>query len=84
MFGPAHWNWKRAAIALVLMAAVGLWWTVTYRTTADAVVDGREQRAVGEPFMTNAPQFYDTWRERAASNISHHDQLHTKTARIGA
>ncbi len=50
VFGPGHWNRKIAVLIIALVAAAGYWWTDTYRITADAVVEGREQRAVGAPF----------------------------------
>lgn len=50
LFGPRHWSRKLAVIAIVIAVAIGYWWTDTYRITADAVVEGREQRAVGAPF----------------------------------
>jgi biotin carboxyl carrier protein len=50
LFGPGHWNRKIALFLIAATLAAGYWWTDVYRITADAVVEGREQRAVGAPF----------------------------------
>jgi biotin carboxyl carrier protein len=50
LIGPGHLNRKLIALAAICLLAVGYLWTDVYRITADAVVEGREQRAVGAPF----------------------------------
>ncbi|MFN3350511.1 efflux RND transporter periplasmic adaptor subunit [Pseudorhodoplanes sp.] len=50
LFGPGHWNRKIALFVIAAALTAGYWWTDVYRITADAVVEGREQRAIGAPF----------------------------------
>src|SRR5262249_24002736 len=43
-------NRKLIALAALCLVVIGYLWTDTYRITAEAVVEGREQRDVGAPF----------------------------------
>lgn len=48
--GPGHAARKLTVASLVVLAAVGYFWTGQYRVTADAVVEGQIQRSVVAPF----------------------------------
>lgn len=46
LFGPRHGLYKVVALGAVVFALVFTVWKDTWRVTADAVVEGREQRAI--------------------------------------
>jgi hypothetical protein len=50
LLGPGHAGRKLAAMALLVLAAIGYFWYGLYRVTAEAVIEGRIQRSVVAPF----------------------------------